>query len=260
MSAWTICGGRWTPCGGIPLEDRGFRYGMSVFETVAIFRGTPLFFEAHRERLARALSELGWAGMVLPEGLAGGLGGGEVTGVFRWYVTAGPGGPGGDFAGEIYGIFEEAEVGTDFPAARIATCGAPYLSAPGGWKTGNYWQNVRAWAEARASGADEALVFEPSGSLVSASMGNLFLEVDGRWQTPALGRGARDGVVRAWVLGQLPAEEVWLDAESVRRATAAFVTGSRAGVRAVCEIDGRPLRTGVTRLQETYRRDVLFLR
>jgi len=91
---------------------------------------------------------------------------------------------------------------------------------------------------AQSAGADDAVLFDPSGALVSASMGNLFLEIGGRWQTPVLGMGARDGVVRAWVLERLSVEETLLDADSVQRATGAFVTNSRVGVRAVGEIDG----------------------
>ncbi len=229
---------------------------MSVFETIAIFQGRSLFFEAHRERLGRALQELGWEKMELPAGLPDGVGS-DMTGVFRWYVTAGPGGLGAPFSGGLFGIFEAVEVGTDFPAMRMVTSGAPYLAAPGGWKTGNYWQNVRALVAAQSAGADDAVLFDPSGALVSASMGNLFLEIDGRWQTPVLGTGVRDGVVRAWVLERLSVEETLLDAGSLQRATGAFVTNSRVGVRAVGEIDGRPVRTDVTSLQSAYRRDVL---
>ena len=52
--AWRFQSGLWKPCAGVPIEDRGFRYGMSVFETVAIHRGRAVFLEAHLERLIRA--------------------------------------------------------------------------------------------------------------------------------------------------------------------------------------------------------------
>jgi len=251
VSAWRFRSGLWEPCEGVPLEDRGFRYGMSVFETVAIHRGRALFFEAHLERLARAAHLVGWGEVVvpgIPEACAEKQGG-----VVRLYVTAGAGRPGDAFCGSVYALFEECEVGTGFPAVRAASSAAPYLPRPGGWKTGNYWRNVDALAEAQAMGVDEVLLFNPSGCLVCAGMANIFLEIGGVWKTPALEAGARDGVVRAWVKGQMPVDETLLAADDVARCTACFLTNSRIGVRAVSEIDGRPLRDGLAALQKNYR-------
>ena len=257
MSAWRFQSGVWEPCEGIPIEDRGFRYGMSVFETVAIHRGRAVFLEAHLERLARAAHAVGWGGVAasgIPEACVANPGS---MGVVRLYVTAGAGRPGDAFCGSVYALFEECEVGTDFPAVRAVSSAAPYLPRPGGWKTGNYWQNVDALADARAIGVDEVLLFNPSGCLVCAGMANVFLEIGGVWKTPALETGARDGVVRAWVNGQMPVEETLLGAEDVARSTACFLTNSRIGVRAVSEIDARPLSADTASLQRTYRE--LFL-
>lgn len=249
MTAWRLDSGSWVPCAGVPVEDRGFRYGMSVFETVAIRRGRAVFLDEHLDRLARAASSLGWGGAVpgIPHC------GGDATGVVRVYVTAGPGHPGDAFCGPAYGLFEECEVGAEFPALRLASSPAPYLPRPGGWKTGNYWQNVDALASARDAGAEDVLLFNPSGALVCAGMANVFLEVGGVWKTPALETGARDGVVRAWVDSQMPVEETLLAADDVAQCTACFLTNSRVGVRAVSEIDGRPLATDVSMLQKKYR-------
>jgi branched-subunit amino acid aminotransferase/4-amino-4-deoxychorismate lyase len=148
-------------------------------------------------------------------------------------------------------------VGTEFPAVRVTSSAAPYLPRPGGWKTGNYWQNVDALAEARKSGVDDALLFNPSGTLVCASMANVFLEIDGVWKTPAPEAGARDGVVRAWVREQMPVEETLLTSDDVARCTACFLTNSRVGVRAVSELNARPLQTDVAALQRLYRDHVL---
>ncbi len=254
MKAWRQQSGGWVPCDSVPIGDRGFRYGMSVFETVAVCGGRAVFAAEHLERLGRAGREVGWGKIVVTEipGLDVG-----VTGVLRLYATAGEGRPGDPFCGTVYAIFEECEVGTDFPAVRVASSYAPYLPRPGGWKTGNYWQNVDAIFAAREMGVEDVLLFNPAGCLVCASMGNVFLEVDGLWKTPAPGSGARDGVVREWVMGQLPVEETLLGPDDVARCTACFLTNSRVGVRGVCEVDGRALRTDVTALQRLYREHVL---
>ena len=252
MNAWRFQPGLWEPCEGVPLEDRGFRYGMSVFETVAIHRGRALFLEAHLERLARAANSVGWGGVVvsgIPEECVKNPG---ITGVVRLYVTAGAGRPGDPFCGSVYALFEECDVGTGFSAVRAASSAAPYLPRLGGWKTGNYWQNVDALAEATRIGVDDVFLFNPSGALVCTGMANVFLEIGGVWKTPALEAGARDGVVRAWVKEQMPVEETLLAADDVAQCTACFLTNSRIGVRAASEIDGRPLRADVAELQKKY--------
>ena len=257
MSAWRWQSGAWVPSGGVPVGDRGFRYGMSVFETVAVDRGRAIFLEAHLERLARAAHSVGWGEVAvtgIPEACVANP---ASTGVVRLYVTAGAGRPGDAFCGSVYALFEECEVGTEFSAVRAASSPAPYLPRPGGWKTGNYWQNVDALASAWAMGVEEVLLFNPSGALVCASMANVFMEIGGVWKTPALEAGSRDGVVRAWVKEQMPVEETLLATDDVARSTACFLTNSRIGVRAVSEIDGRPLRTDVADLQQLYREHVL---
>lgn len=268
MTSWKFQSGDWVPCGSVPLDDRGFRYGMSVFETVAVAGGRPLFLKDHLERLGRAARGRGWAEVVMPDSLP------EIpqearscslqwhgqdaraTGVVRLYLTAGPGGIGDPLFGSLFALFEPCEVGTSFPPLRVVSSAAPYLPGPGGWKTGNYWQNVEALVFARSTGVDDALLFNPAGALVSASMGNVFVEIEGSWKTPARETGARDGVVRAWVLQNLPVEEALLDAGAVANATACFVTNSRIGIRPVGELEGRALRTDVAALQSLYREHV----
>lgn len=256
MSAWRLESGRWMPCCGVPLEDRGFRYGMSVFETIAIHRGRSLLPDEHFERLARATQSVGWGGMVVPR-LPLELSEGRNTGVIRVYVTAGPGRPGDGFCGSVYALFEECETGTEFSPVRIATSSAPYLPAAGGWKTGNYWQNVNAQLSAKSGGVDDVLLFNPSGALVCASMANVFLETRGGWKTPSVESGARDGVMRAWIMKHVPVEETLLGPDDLAGCTGCFLTNSRIGVRAVSEIDGRPVQTDVAALQRLCR-DLIF--
>ena len=49
----------------------------------------------------------------------------------------------------------------------------------GGWKTGNYWPHVQAFATARENGFDEALVLNIEGAVISASMANVFFVFGG---------------------------------------------------------------------------------
>ncbi len=71
--------------------------------------------------------------------------------------------------------------------------------------------------------------------------------------------GARDGVVRNWVLDNSSAREELITVEDLARATECFVTNSRIGILPVREIDGRalPAQSIGRRLFDTYREDVL---
>lgn len=249
MKTWKKTGGAWEPCESLPLADRGFRYGMSVFETIAVREGRALLLEPHLERLERAAQSCRAGGTpALPSFVFSQLG----TGLLRFYLTAGEGGLEAPFAGNAYALFDVAEVGWNLPALRVTTSAAPYLPRPGAWKTGNYWQNLDALAEAKRHGCDEALVFNPASMLVGAAMANVFLRIDGRWVTPALETGARDGAVRSWVLGELAVSGEILDADALRRCTAAFLTNSRIGIRPIAELDGRSLEVACAEIQRRY--------
>ena len=259
MNAWRFRSGLWEDGAVVPPDDRGFRYGMSVFETVAVVGGRALFLKEHLVRLGRAAAARGWRQVVLPDGLPE-IPRGKVapaTGVVRLYLTAGPGGALDPLSGSLFALFEACAVGTDFSPIRVVSPPAPYFPGPGGWKTGNYWQNVDALGFARATGADDALLYNPSGAIVSASMDNVFLQIAGRWVTPAREAGARDGVVRAWVMDRLAAEEEVPGPDDILRGTACFLTNSRVGIRRVAELDGRPLLLEDAGLQKRYREEIL---
>jgi branched-subunit amino acid aminotransferase/4-amino-4-deoxychorismate lyase len=247
-NCWKVSSGAWTPAESLPITDRAFRYGMSIFETIAVREGRPLLLEAHLKRFAQAMRDFGGVIPEIPDFDFSQIG----TGVFRFYLTAGEGGFDAPFAGNAHALFENAEVAWNLEPLRVAMCAAPYLPRPGGWKTGNYWQNIDALLAARGMGCDEALLFNPAGMLVGAAMANVFLRIDGRWTTPALETGARDGVVREWVLQTMEASEEILDSDSLRCCSAAFLTNSRIGIRAVSELDGRPLEVACAEIQRRY--------
>lgn len=252
MTAFQYAGGEWQACEGLPLEDRAFRYGMSFFETVAVVGGRPLFWAEHWLRLKQAAAGAGGycpADCKPPDLL--------MTGVLRLYLTAGPGNYADLFLGHLFGLFESCDVGTFSPPVSIATCSAPYAPRPGGWKTGNYWQNVDALCAARRMSCDEALLFNVCGALVSASMANVFLKLRGQWVTPALETGARDGVVRAWLLGHLAAEESLITPEDVAVCSECILTNSRTGLRAVKALDGRALTLPSPALADSYYHEIL---
>lgn len=238
---WTLAAGAFVAGTALPATDRGLRYGMSVFETFAVWEGRVLFGAEHRGRLSAACAAAGFSVPEIPAfpELSG------RTGLLRIYVTAGDGGPlAAADAPRVMAVFDAVE----FPCAatvraglRVVLSRAPIAPVLGGWKTGNYWAHVQAFQEAARLGCDEALVCNPQGGVVSAAMANLFVVVGDRVLTPPLTAGARDGVVRAWVREQIPVEEIPLTVEDLGPAAEGFLTNSRLGVCPIAEIEGRPL-------------------
>lgn len=250
----------------IPIWDRGFRYGMSVFETVLIHRGRTVLEAEHLKRLQKAAAA---AGFGLPKGLRqaldhrmGGLDE-SISGMMRIYVTAGDGAPLASTRESRVFVFGEEALP---PSAtereggwNLHVCRVPATAVLGGWKTGNYWPHIQALAEARQSGCNESVVLDLAGSVVSASMANLFALIDGELLTPPLVFGARDGVLRAWVLQNSSAREEVITLDDLSRATECFLTNSRIGIQPARSIEGRELPSQSTGrlLYDTYRENIL---
>jgi len=251
----------------VPATDRGFRYGMSVFETVVVHIGTPLFVAEHLHRLLLASRA---AGFIFPEGLSEksveSLVSGHDTGSLRLYISAGDGGPGQPvIESRTYAIYESSSIPDEDEVAlgwRLDVSRAPFPTVLGGWKTGNYWSSIQALQEARRGGFNEAIVSNAQGAVVSASMGNLFAVVAGRLVTPALSMGARDGVLRAWVMAQEPVDETLLSMDDLSVFEECFITNSRIGVMPVASIADRALPSSETgrRLAKLYREKILITR
>src|SRR5882757_8865177 len=134
-------GDEFQPGVGLPLTDRGFRYGMSVFETVAIRSAAALLIGEH---LARLEETAGAANFRPPERWL------KTTrallehppigeGVVRIYITAGDGE--GD-SSRVALLFEGTSIPTDLSSARAVT--VEFTPALPFGKTGNYWPHFLA--------------------------------------------------------------------------------------------------------------------
>ena len=45
----------------ISVQDRGLHYGDGVFETIAVYQGSPLLWQAHMQRLQKGCRTLGFS-------------------------------------------------------------------------------------------------------------------------------------------------------------------------------------------------------
>jgi branched-subunit amino acid aminotransferase/4-amino-4-deoxychorismate lyase len=116
-------------------------------------------------------------------------------------------------------------------------------------KTLNFLESVLARQEARAGGADDALLLNEVRLLAEASMSNVFLVRAGSLRTPGLDCGVLPGVTREAVL-ELAAElgpgavECDVAPDELDDAEEAFLTNSVMELMPLTEVDGRPVGCG----------------
>lgn len=235
-------------------DDRGLLLGDGLFETLLARDGRPQRWRAHLDRLAAGCAVLGLpapdegqlaaasraALATVPRGEA----------VLRLTWTAGGGGRGLDRPEPCRPrlLASAAPYRRPGSAARLVTAsvrrneGSPASRL----KTLSALDVVLARREARAAGADEALLLNNRGELACAAAGNLFWREGGRLLTPALDCGVLAGITRARVMAVatglgLEAAEVRAGPEALDRADGVWISNSLIGLRPVGALDGRPL-------------------
>src|SRR5436190_1426372 len=241
-AAWSWSGTKFVRCKTVPLTDRGFRYGMSVFESIRVRGGEPEFFDRHLTRLIGACGEREFAvdqrALEAAERVLGKTG---IDGLARVYVTGGDGSPDSIGSAPRIFVFVEAREPAAIESYELTLCDESYRAPFGGLKTGNYWFNAEALSQARRRKFDEALLFNDFAELVSACMANVFVVREDRIMTPSRSCGARAGVIRDWVIARRKVEERRLRREDVVNADEIFLTNSWIGVMPVATVEGRPL-------------------
>jgi len=235
-------------------EDRGFTLGDGLFETVLADRGRLVLWAEHMARLAAGCVALG---LPAPDPddceartrkalAAAGLS--DARAALRLSWSAGPGGRGLDRPD----VMQPHLVVTASPATAsgrpvsLATVGLRRnpTSPVARLKTLAYLDNVLARREARAAGADDALMLNTDGHIACAAAANIFwIEAD-RIFTPALACGVLAGTVRAALMDELEIAEVAAPREALETAEAVFLTNSLVGVQPVERIDGRAVLVG----------------
>jgi branched-subunit amino acid aminotransferase/4-amino-4-deoxychorismate lyase len=259
--AWLWSGNGFEAATGLPVTDRGFRYGMSVFESFPVRNGVAPFLEEHLGRLRHACTETGLSAPSEALAQCAAIWKESPDGFARIYVTAGDGPvTGACDAGRVLLMLEARE---PIPARvyhrgyDLALHSTGHVPLFGGIKTGNYWANLKAFREGVASSRNETLLFTPAGHLISACMANVFVVRDGILHTPSLATGARPGVVRQWVMGRSEVCETLLTRADVEAAGELFLTSSWLGIMPAATLEDRPLqRTVSAQWLDAWRKDI----
>mgnify|MGYP006269989063 CR=1 FL=1 len=256
MSGIAWLAGRWGQAAelAVPLQDRGLRLADGLFETVLVLAGEPQLLAAHLQRWQQGAALLAmapppdptWLEPLIQEAIArANLPQGHGALRLNWSR--------GDDGGR----------GIDLPAATAAShrfwlqldpCTPQFnplrarisrqeQRAAGSLlsrcKTFAYGQAIQARREARAAGADEALLLSSDGGLCCGAVANLLVRRQGRWLTPPLSSGCLPGVMRGRALALGLAEEARLDPDV--DPGEAWVLLNSLSCRPLSQVDGQAL-------------------
>jgi 4-amino-4-deoxychorismate lyase len=195
----------------VSTSDRGLNYGDGLFETLAVQRGLPRFWQAHMDRLEEGCNRLFLRmppqAVLLREVQT--VSAGLPSCVVKITLTRGNSGRG--YAPELSveahrivsahtmpeGISQMAVTGIN---ARICKLRLGIQPALGGMKHLNRLEQVLARAEWTDPGIHEGILLDPEDHVISGISSNLFVVINGQLLTPRLDRCGVRGVMRAHVL------------------------------------------------------------
>ncbi len=263
----------------ISVYDRGFLYGDSVFETVRTYAGKLFTLDEHLRRLERSAASLALGLPLSREELAAETAraiahAGNAESSARIMVTRGAGPLGLDPASATHPsrvilveplvLPKDEQYQRGVTARTVQTVRAS--DAVHSAKIANYLASVLATRDAKAAGADEALVVNREGLVVEGTTSNVFAVLGGKLVTPPVEIGILDGVTRAIVLELaraegIPVELAALSPAELGKADEAFITSTLREILPLRAIDGAPVGTGAPgpltrRLHQAFRKHV----
>ncbi len=241
----------------IEADDRGLLLGDGLFETVLWENGALAAFEAHTQRLIAGCATLG---LPSPDGEAlksaamaaiadAGLENTRAAVRLTW--TAGSGGRGLDRPAPVRPRLIATAAAAPKPTtpARliVSTIRRNEGSPAARLKTLAYLDNILARREARAAGADEALMLNNRSEIAGAAAANVFWFEGDSLVTPALKCGVLAGIMRAAVIERArglgwTVREDRAPVPVLTGARGMFLTNSLIELRAVATLGGRTVQ------------------
>jgi branched-chain amino acid aminotransferase len=247
----------------ISVLDHAVLYGDGVFETVCAWNGRLFKLDAHLDRCFRSMAAIALAPPIARDDMRdliveavrlNGFGNAYV----KWIVTRGVNGrPLMDPAGCVANLIILVQPYINRASSERAAAGLRLktvaLRRPSGdvldphIKSLNYLNLVMAKIEAKAAGADEALLLDRDGRVCEVSGCNIFLLHGTRLRTPR--HNILSGITRESVMEIAPSlgftvEEADLELYDAYTADEIIICGTAGGLLAVVHIDGRVIGAG----------------
>jgi branched-chain amino acid aminotransferase len=251
----------------IPILDRGFLYGDSVYEVFRTYDGIPLFYEEHMARLEESAERVDMRISQSREELTGEIrrtiaesGATRGDDVYvRYHITRGVGpvdllpDPKAKTSYVIM-VKEVPKWNPQFYSEGVRLAVPPTLRNPSesldpNIKGGNYMNNILALSEAVAAGADDCLMLNREGLVTEASNSNVFFVLDGQVATPSQEAGNLRGITKAAIRKAcaeqiVPCHETSIHVDDLPRTAECFVTSATREVmpvRSLLLADGKLL-------------------
>ena len=235
----------------IPVMDRGFLYGDSVYEVFRTYKGIPVFMADHFERLENSAALISMTISQSREELiqeikrtvrATGAKSNEDIYV-RYQITRGVGPvdlyPDPDLETRYVIIVstlpsrnaEYYSRGMDMAIPSVRR--NPENALDPNIKGGNYLNNILAITEARQLGADDCIILNREGFVTEAANSNVWFVINGQLITPATGnlKGlTKMHIHRALREATISSQEVDIQVNELYDATECFVTSATRDV------------------------------
>ena len=247
----------------VPVLDRGFLFGDSVYEVIVTRKGTPFAAAEHLERLRASADGLALHldlddRQIMTRIKATLAAAGNRENYIRIVATRGTGTAPSIELRHAPGPPNWAILVRDLQAPRghpVKLAIVPRLrtdrrALDPAIKSGNYLNNVLGLAEALARGATECLFLNHAGNVTEASTSNYFLVVGDRLLTPPVSAGLLRGITRTLLLdccaqNQVEVEERDVSEEEARNADEMFLSGTSKDIAPVTHLDGIEIHGGV---------------
>jgi aminodeoxychorismate lyase len=237
----------------VSIEDRGFRFGDGLFETIAVYGGVPYLWPYHMQRLTTGLDALHIAydtTSLLAPALSLLHANTVENGMLRIAISRGVGSRGYlPMQGIAPTVVMETLERPERPKEPITLWLSQYektspRALPTHCKLAQGLNSTLARMEATEHGCYEALQLNANGHVAEASSANLFWLNGGVLYTPALSTGALAGVTRRRILelSHYKAHEGEYPLEVLQGASAVIATNTSYGVAAVASLHPQEMR------------------
>ena len=252
----------------VSINNRSFRYGDGCFETMKVSKGKLLFADYHFERLFNSLELLQFTvpSFLTPEYLLANIlnltqkNHHEKLARIRLTIYRGEGGlydpqnlvpnftiqtwelnPTNNLLNEnglVIDIFEKSRKICDNYSAI---------------KSNNYLGYAMAALWTKEQHLNDAILLNPYNRVADATIANVFIIKDGIVKTPGLSEGGINGIMRRYLLNQLPeiavpVEESMLTMDDLLEADELFLTNSIYGIRWVKQLRDKMYGNNMTAL------------
>ena len=252
----------------VSINNRSFRYGDGCFETMKVSKGKLLFADYHFERLFNSLELLQFTvpSFLTPEYLLANIlnltqkNRHEKLARIRLTIYRGEGGlydpqnhvpnftiqtwelnPTNNLLNEnglVIDIFEKSRKVCDNYSAI---------------KSNNYLGYAMAALWTKEQHLNDAILLNPYNRVADATIANVFIIKDGIVKTPGLSEGGINGIMRRYLLNQLPeiavpVEESMLTMDDLLEADELFLTNSIYGIRWVKQLRDKMYGNSITAL------------